>query len=135
MTMATTPSAATDADERIRLRARWEAFELSVPEPGRVTVVNHSYGVDPDKHTYTVTVEDGRAVECTCLHFEHRKTTCKHMVRVEEEPAVMAAASAVLPDGGRSATYPCVRDDPECPGPDGDDLPCFACYSEQVARP
>lgn len=138
--MATTPSAATDVDERIRKRARWESFAFEVPEPGKVTVVNHSYGVDPENHTYTVTVEEGRAVECSCLHYHHRKTTCKHMVRVEEEPAVMAAASTSdkerVTDGGvlalpESETEECHNGNPGCPGPNGDDLPCYPCFTEQ----
>lgn len=137
--MATTPSAHADVDERIRKRAIWESFSFEVPEPGRVIVVNHSYGVDPDKHAYTVTVENGRAVACTCLHFEHRKATCKHMVRVEQEPAVMAAASVSqelpITDGGVRALpqiepEECENGNPGCPGPDSDDLPCFQCFCE-----
>lgn len=141
--MATTPPAATDVDERIRKRARWESFAFEVPEPGRVIVVNHSYGVDPDKHTYTVTVEDGRAVACTCLHFEHRRTPCKHIVRAEDEPAVMAAASVseelFVTDGGMAALPEhghevCDNGSPGCPGADADELGCFACFCESEAR-
>jgi hypothetical protein len=37
-------------------------------------------------------------------------------------------------DGRRDADeteHTCPNDDPYCPGPDGDELPCFPCFAER----
>lgn len=130
-------------DDRIRKRARFESFSFAVPEPGQVEITNHSWGDQAESHRYRVAVEDGRAVECSCPHFVHRKQICKHIVKTEQEPAVLAAASVSeeqpVTDGGVAAlpgTEPeaCDNDVPGCPGQASDELGCFACYREQVAR-
>lgn len=74
-------------------RAEHEAFEFSIPVAGRVRVENFSHD-DVDEHEYVVDVEDGTAIWCTCPDHEHRNIRCKHMIAVEDRPAIMAAASA-----------------------------------------
>ena len=79
-------------DER---RARYEGFEFRVPAEGRVLVTNVSYGqAEADDHRYVVTVENGVAWSCTCLHHEYRSARCKHMRAVANTDAVIMAASA-----------------------------------------
>jgi hypothetical protein len=83
-----------DEQSDIERRAEWEAFEFSVPLAGRVRVQNNSYGDDSNEHEYVVAVEGGSAEWCTCPHHEHRDERCKHMSAVENQPAIMSAASA-----------------------------------------
>jgi len=85
-------TAADKADETTAQRAQWEAFEFSVPEPGTVQVENHSHA-DPSDHTYDVTIEHGSAVSCECPADEYQDGPCKHRVAVEEQAAVLGAAT------------------------------------------
>ena len=96
-------------DER---RARWERFSMTVlggAGGGFVNVRNDSYGDDAGAHVYSVRVEDGRAVGCSCPHATHRGAHCKHQVAVENRPLVVSSATAagatnarrVVTDGGR----------------------------------
>jgi hypothetical protein len=130
--MAQVSPVATGIEERIRKRAAYESFSFEVLEAGRVTITNHSYGHEAELHRYSVTVEDGEAVACSCPFNRHREQTCKHMFRIESEPAVIAAAS-VTPNqdeeggaqsGGASPndSEECIAGDSDCPGPGGDDL-------------
>lgn len=81
-------------DELAARRARWEGFEFRVPVPGRVRVENTSYGDASDKHVYVVEVaEHVGATACTCPSDEYRAAACKHRRAVEEQPAVMQAAT------------------------------------------
>lgn len=92
------------AKERIDRRAQWESFEFAVcPGVGKVNIVNTSYN-DDGNHTYTVSVEDGEATDCTCPANQHRPGACKHRVAVSQQPAVLKAASTRLAtDGGHTA--------------------------------
>lgn len=82
------------AEERTDRRAQWESFEFCVPIDGKVNVSNLSYGADEARdHTYTVTVTNGSAAECTCPADEHRAGACKHRVAVDRNAAVLAAAT------------------------------------------
>ena len=86
---------ATEQCRRDELRARFEGFEFRVPAEGRVLVTNVSYGqAETDEHRYVVTVENGVAWACTCLHHQHRSARCKHMRASEDRDTVMLAASA-----------------------------------------
>jgi hypothetical protein len=74
-------------------RAQWEAFEYRVPVPGRVRIENTSYGDDSNNHVYVVTIEDGATTSCTCPSDEYQPGQCKHRIGVENQPAVLLAAS------------------------------------------
>jgi hypothetical protein len=99
-TPAVLQSAATDGVEQ---RAQWEAFELSVPDPGTVRVRNHSYA-DPDEHTYDVEVRHGSAVSCECPGDEYHDRPCNHRVAVEDQPAVVGAATDEVAQAVRART-------------------------------
>lgn len=96
------------ANER---RARWERMSMTVLDDegaGYVNVRNDSYGDDANSHVYSVRVENGEAVSCSCPHAVHRGAHCKHQVAVENAPLVVSSASAaetayapVATDGGR----------------------------------
>jgi hypothetical protein len=88
-------------------RAQWEGFEFRVPAAGRVRVENVSYGEDSDDHVYVVEVaEHVGATSCTCPHREYRSERCKHMAAVENQPAVMQAATT-----GLDGAFPDPEDD------------------------
>jgi hypothetical protein len=94
---------AAAADEQTLKRARWEHLRLAaVPGAGRVNVCNVSYGVDAKlDHTYTVTVDRGEPIDCTCPAAEYQPGPCKHVVAVGDAPAVIAAAAGG--DGSEAA--------------------------------
>lgn len=102
----------TDGQAKTELRAEWEGFEFRVPTPGRVRVENVSYGEDSDEHVYVVSVESGIPFDCTCPAWEYHNPEggCKHMCAVENQPAVVTAASVsdsdrqVATDGGEVDT-------------------------------
>jgi len=75
-------------------RAQWEEFQFTVcPEVGYVNVCNRSHN-DDAAHTYSVEVNDGEAVGCSCPHAVHRGAHCKHQIGVERSPLVLHSASA-----------------------------------------
>lgn len=109
-------------------RVTWESWEFTIVGPNQVRVTNASYGFLKDDHSYVVTVEerDGVVVPaaCDCPADEHiEEVDCKHKVALATVggPTVLRTATkaeAVCPNG-----------DTQCGGPEGDDLPCFACFS------
>ncbi|EMA41451.1 SWIM zinc finger domain protein [Halococcus hamelinensis 100A6] len=74
--------------------------------PGAVRVENTSYGDDSGEHVYVVSVESGIPFDCTCPSWKYHNPEdgCKHMLAVENQPAVLMASSSdespVLADGG-----------------------------------
>lgn len=88
-------------------RARWEGanFGMTVCANGYVNVENRNY--NEAGHIYSVRVEGGAAVGCSCPHAVHRRAHCKHQVAVENRPIVVSSATAaastyapVATDGG-----------------------------------
>ncbi len=63
-----------------------ETFEVAqCSDDQHTNVANLSYGADEAKeHTYTVTLDENGAVECTCPHFTYRVAYCKHMAAVDQ---------------------------------------------------
>lgn len=99
----------TDAQSKTELRAQWEGMEFRVPTPGAVRVENVSHGEGSDEHVYVVSVESGIPFDCTCEAWEYHNPEggCKHMIAVENQPAVVMAASQnddqqAMTDGGSS---------------------------------
>jgi hypothetical protein len=93
-------------------RATWERMSMTVLDGaggGYVNVRNDSYGDESGAHIYSVRVESGAAVGCSCPHAVHRGAHCKHQVAVENRPLVVSSASAaganysrrVATDGGQ----------------------------------
>jgi len=80
--------------ERTERRAQWESFAFTVPAANVVKVENQSYGDESGDHRYLVNVAAGEAVSCSCPADEYHPGACKHRVAVENETAVMQAASA-----------------------------------------
>ncbi|WP_237713420.1 SWIM zinc finger family protein [Halococcus hamelinensis] len=103
MTRSNSDNESGSVDEQ---RAQWEAFEFRVPVPGAVRVENTSYGDDSGEHVYVVSVESGIPFDCTCPSWKYHNPEdgCKHMLAVENQPAVLMASSSdespVLADGG-----------------------------------
>lgn len=73
-------------------RARWEGFEIRVPCEGTVRVENVSYD-DSAEHIHVANVTDGCVTGCTCESYQYQDGACKHMLAVEDRPAVLLAAS------------------------------------------
>lgn len=60
-----------------------------------VNVANVSYGKEErGAHIYSVTVEDGEPVECSCPHHQHRGVRCKHIHAVASHEVVQRAIKA-----------------------------------------
>ena len=88
----------TESSERkevltIEKRAQWEPMEFRLGAPNTIHVENVSYGEESDNHAYLVMVEASETVECTCPA-DRYMDKCKHRLAVENEPAVVKAASA-----------------------------------------
>lgn len=101
MTRSNPNDESSSVDEQ---RAEWEEFQFTVCETGHVNVCNKSHNNDAN-HTYSVEVNDGEAVGCSCPHHVHRDAHCKHQVAVEQSPIVLSSANAaasktLLTDGG-----------------------------------
>jgi hypothetical protein len=125
-------------------RVAWEAWEFTVVDPGRVRVTNASYGVEKEKHSYVVTVEesDGRPVptECECPADRWSEDyDCKHKVALATVggPVVLQAAQEFRQRTRGDATPPGrergrarLRTDGGRETCDCDDweLPCWECY-------
>jgi len=122
-----------DADEQVKKRAQWEAFEFTILGDGDVEIVNDSHA-DADDHTYTVHVEGGIPSDCTCPAFEYQPGACKHMVAVAIREPVLEAASREQPvraDGGVTlAEFTTGDTDEDGCWCDDHDFPCFDCYNE-----
>lgn len=125
---ATTALDQLDYSKKTARRASWEAYEFTITNPGQIKVANASYGYLKGDHTYTVTVEDMDGValpaECNCPADQHQDSACKHRV------SVAAKGGPTLLSATLNAS-PCLAGLPACTGPDGDELPCFTCYSER----
>ena len=85
------------SDESVSIdeqRAQYEQFSFRLA--GRhVNVANHSYGDESaGEHCYSVEIDGGQAVRCSCPHWTHRSPSggCKHMRAVEHHDAVIVAA-------------------------------------------
>jgi hypothetical protein len=78
---------------KVEKRAQWEAMEFRFGAPNTIHVENVSYGEESGDHAYLVMVEAGETVECTCPADQYMDK-CKHRHAVENEPAVVEAASA-----------------------------------------
>lgn len=147
---------ALDADETTTKRARWEAFAFVIAttaeHEANVAVANQSYGDEAAReHTYTVTVDAGGPIECTCPAFTYHcqpGEACKHMLAVAEtEPVRLAALRSVAEDDGGADEPELVTDgglveaDPDARPDDCTCLPrfeglaCFPCVREGFTTP
>jgi hypothetical protein len=133
------------------------SFRIVGPFQVEVTNESYGYLKDDHQYIVTVEERDGVVVpaECECkADLYHEEYACKHRVSLATigGPVVLEAAAEFLPketsanpttetvtgaellksDGGVPATEAepdtCLNGQEGCPGPDGDDLPCFACY-------
>lgn len=144
-------------DTKTAKRVAWSEWEFTIVAPFTVEVANASYGYLKDDHTYEVMIDEkGVPVSCSCPGFEHhhkpKGRVGKHMLalatiggptvleaardfsanKTHEETDVKTetAAEKLRPDGGslEGEANTCPNGDPKCDGPDGEDLPCFACF-------
>ena len=92
--MSKATSGTESSIERTEQRAQWESFAFTVPAANVVKVENQSYGDESADHRYLVNVADGEAVSCSCPADKYHPDACKHRLAVEDESAVMQAASA-----------------------------------------
>lgn len=145
----------TDAQSKTELRAQWEGMEFRVPTPGRVRVENVSHGEESDEHVYVVSVESGIPFDCTCEAWEYHNPEggCKHMIAVENQPAVVMAASqnsdnhTIATDGGEVGTSNYVDlgevydrtierpDGCQCDEQLGEDMVCMECKRMSFGTP
>lgn len=127
--MSKNATATQERTDKRTLRARWEGFEFSIHQEGRVTVRNVSKA-EPTE--YTVTVEGGRASSCSCPDWKHREPEggCKHMRAVEVQSGVMLAASVgneVSREDARPADCACLAS--------FEGIPCWPCFSAGFETP
>jgi len=110
---------------RVAKRAQHEAFAFDI-DGTDVRVRNESH-LDPSAHEYTVTVEGGIPVSCTCPAENHYESACKHRVAVAIRKPVLTAATRALTDGG-TRTEEGTSDTPEdCTCASLGELPCWEC--------
>lgn len=86
------PDESVSVDEQ---RAQYEQFSFRLAG-SHVNVANHSYGDEnAGEHCYSVEIDDGQAVGCSCPHWQQRAPVggCKHMRATENVEAVIMAAS------------------------------------------
>lgn len=142
-------------------RVAWESFEFTVIARNEIRVTNASYGAIKEDHQYRVRVEERQGVatpvECSCPADTHQQDDCKHRVALATVggPTVLETALEVADAGGPSRTPPrsesrpmpdggtltegretqeeCPNGDPQCDGPEGQELPCFGCYEPTEA--
>lgn len=74
-------------------RARYEQFEFAVCHDGKYVNVRNTMYNEPG-HVYSVTVDDGAVVACSCPHHKHRGVRFKHIHAVANEPVLLAAVEA-----------------------------------------
>jgi hypothetical protein len=97
---------------------------------GKINIQNLSYGDEEARdHIYTVTIEGGKAVSCSCPGHEYGATT-KHREAVEGNADVLSVADPSQCSNGHDF----------CPGPAaidvengpavGDDFACFDCWMD-----
>jgi hypothetical protein len=126
-------------------RVAWEAWEFTVVGPNRVRVTNASYGVEKDKHSYTVELEEraGTLVpaKCECPADKWREDyDCKHKLALATVggPVVLDAARQYGMTRGNAHTVSAATaqhrkhdrlEECDCsPEGVGSNLPCWECY-------
>jgi hypothetical protein len=142
-------------------RVGWENFEFKIIGTNLVEVTNASYGSEKEDHAYTVGIDsredDPVPVDCSCPADTHREPDCKHKLALATVGGTTVLQAAVdfrerSPDSsvndsqdepelkadggfteGREIQETCPNGDPNCHGPDADELPCFGCYSPTEA--
>lgn len=83
-------SAKATSDDAIETEEHYEF--AAIENAGKVIVANHAHGSENvAAHTYTVTVEGGKAVHCTCPAHTYSAGS-KHREAVENNPDVLASA-------------------------------------------
>lgn len=80
------------------IRAQQDVYEFCVAEDLHINVRNTSY--DEPGHVYSVRVEDGLPVACSCPADEHYDPACKHRLAVLIREPVMDAVRPTVADGG-----------------------------------
>ncbi|MFH5799787.1 SWIM zinc finger family protein [Haladaptatus sp. CMAA 1911] len=87
-----------------------ESFEIATADESHTNVANQSYGSDEAKdHTYTVTLDEDGAAECTCPHYTYRSAFCKHMAAVES--AIVVSTLDATDDNEKEISGPHVGRD------------------------
>ncbi|WP_135303734.1 SWIM zinc finger family protein [Haloarcula amylovorans] len=99
------PLAKLQFSKRVAKRAQYEALDISLC--GDEVLVRNESHADPEDHEYTVTVEDGVPVACTCPADTRFDGACKHRVAVAIRRPLLDAIACqrvgeplVVSDGG-----------------------------------
>jgi len=74
------PLTQLEFSKRVAKRAQYEAFDISIR--GTDVLVRNGSHANPEKHEYTVTLEDGIPQSCTCPADARFDGACKHRVAV-----------------------------------------------------
>ncbi|MBX0298306.1 SWIM zinc finger family protein [Haloarcula nitratireducens] len=100
------PLAKLQFSKRVAKRAQYEALDISLCSD-EVLVRNESHA-NPKDHEYTVTVEDGVPVACTCPADARFDGACKHRVAVAIRRPLLDALACqrageplIVSDGGQ----------------------------------
>lgn len=133
------PLAQLEFSKRVAKRAQYEAFDISLC--GSDILVRNESHANPANHEYTVTVDEGVPVSCSCPADSRFDGACKHRVAVAIRRPLLDTLlqiqdgnPPVAGDGGipRSATeYEKVSSPIDAPDiPDEDDAECATCLSD-----
>jgi len=103
------PLAQLEFSKRVAKRAQYEALDISIC--GEDVLVRNESHANPEEHEYTVTVEDGVPVACSCPADANFDGACKHRVAVairrplcETLQQVEQGRPPVVADGGLEAS-------------------------------
>ncbi|MDS0260528.1 SWIM zinc finger domain-containing protein [Haloarcula sp. S1CR25-12] len=150
------PLAQLDFSKRVAKRAQYEALDISIC--GTDILVRNESHATPEDHEYTVSIDDGIPVSCTCPADARFEGACKHRVAVairrplldtlesmkRGDPPIAAdgGLSPSQADGGHTSDTSDVSTDssadlleldseecPECLT----DFPCWECYRTGIA--
>jgi hypothetical protein len=90
--MSTTKATSTDAGETE------DSYECTaLPSVGKINVANLAHGRENvTEHTYTVSMDDGRAVSCTCPSDKYHDGACKHREAVESRDTFVREGNCPL---------------------------------------
>lgn len=150
------PLAQLEFSKRVAKRAQYEAFDISLY--GTDVLVRNESHANPENHEYTVSIDDGVPVSCTCPADARFDGACKHRVGVairrsliDTVMCVKHGEPPVAADGGVSSvdTDQESESDIQTPATDslindidqtGDecpecltDFPCWECYRTGLA--
>ncbi len=133
------PLAQLEFSKRVAKRAQYEAFDISLC--GSDILVRNESHANPANHEYTVTVEKGVPVSCSCPADSRFDGACKHRVAVAIRRSLLDTLAQIQDgnppiagDGG--IPHPATESEQMSPAietaetPNEDEQECATCLSD-----